>query len=304
MQLALRHDSERDAGVPVDGYVHDHLLVSEAHVLERDVGADGQGFPDIRDLSLDRVEALVADGGLAPLQPVLGASQRPSTPSGSLSLASDRQHLGQRVGDRPPLIGEPASPLCSRGADSLSRLLHLQAHGFEMRSQVERGVRRVDPRLPRCYQRGDIDSCACVRRCAQHLRNRPDRFTRGALGTECRTSGVEDRGCFGAQPFDLSPEFRDAFAVQAVVAAADRAIGVAVLLVHLHCGLEQPGQPLSPLGVAAPKCLLTLRGLPQTACCCCDPVEVSRGKLFQRGEETLPFGDGGIGACDEGLDPV
>ena len=95
MQLALRHDSESDAGVPVDGHVHDHLLGSEAHVLERDVGADGQGLPDIRDLGLDRFEALVSDGSLASLQPVLGTSQWPSTQSGSLSLASDRQHLGQ-----------------------------------------------------------------------------------------------------------------------------------------------------------------------------------------------------------------
>ena len=173
-----------------------------------------------------------------------------------------------------------------------------------MRSQVERGVRRVGPRMPRCYQRGDIDSYVCARRCPQRLRHRPDSFTRRVLRTKCRPAGGENFACFGAQPFDLSPEFRDAFAVQAVVAAADRAIGVAVLLVHLHCGLEQPGQPLSPLGVAAPKCLLTLRGLPQTACCYCDPVEVSRGKLLQRGEETLPFGDGGISARDEGLDLV
>ena len=165
-----------------------------------------------------------------------------------------------------------------------------------MRSQVERGVRRVDPLLPRCCQRGDIDSCVCVRRCAQHLRNRPDRFARRALGLECSAAGGENFACFGAQPFDLSPEFRDAFAVKAVVAAANRAISVAVLLVHLHCGLEQPRQHFSPLGIASPECLLTLRGLPQTACCYCDPVEVSRGKLLQRGEETLPFGDGGIGA--------
>ena len=131
------------------------------------------------------------------------------------------------------------------------------------------------------------------------MASRAARWARSAARPAARTSAASERSR-SISP----PEFRDAFAVQAVVAAADRAIGVAVLLVHLHCGLEQPRQPLSPLGVTAPKCLLTLRGLPQTACCCCDPVEVSRGKLFQRGEETLPFGDGGIGARDEGLDLV
>ena len=79
MQLALRHDAERNAGVPVDGHVHDHLLGSEAHVLECDVGADGQGFPDIRDLGLDRVEALVR-------------GWRPRTASASSRRFSAAQH--------------------------------------------------------------------------------------------------------------------------------------------------------------------------------------------------------------------
>ena len=103
-----------------------------------------------------------------------------------------------------------------------------------MRSKGRIILWRVRPRGPCRHQICDIDPRVGASCLTQDLRGGSDRFPGSPSGFAQDPLSLDDCTGLGVQPADLVAQFRDTVAVEALLATANGAIGVAMLFVQLY----------------------------------------------------------------------